>query len=321
MAQPYDYSSLVGGFQSPQQAFVDAVKMRDLYVQEQKAKQEEASLRADLAALQANPTPQAYAAFYLKHPKMKEQVEAYRQTLTEADNRFIVDTAQEAFLLNRAGKTDAVLSLFDERIEALKNSGRKDMIDAAKRARRLYEIAPDQKSRENALGMILYNYGGGETYEKVWGSSEKPTSFQQDFEFIKKTFGDAAAAEYAQFGRSGIVSIPLGDGRTYVGPPSMAPGASRWQQQQPSEMEPPAQKPQTVDENGAASILGNASRSKRITQAEANVIRQSLGPEGQAKFGKWLTDNNIKIIVRTGTTPDGRRVVQYQDGTIEYGAD
>lgn len=216
MAQPYDYSSLVGGFQSPQQAFVDAVKMRDLYVQEQKAKQEEASLRADLAALQANPTPQAYAAFYLKHPKMKEQVEAYRQTLTEADNRFIVDTAQEAFLLNRAGKTDAVLSLFDERIEALKNSGRKDMIDAAKRARRLYEIAPDQKSRENALGMILYNYGGGETYEKVWGFSENTTSFQKDLMAAgidpNGAEGRSLSEQYARGRADPIVEIETPDG-------------------------------------------------------------------------------------------------------------
>ena len=84
---------------------------------------------------------------------------------------------------------------------------------------------------------------------------------------------------------------------------------------------PTGQQPETVTPEGAASILGNASRSSRITQAEANVVRQSLGPQGQAQFNKWLTDNNIKIIVRTGTTPDGRRVVQFQDGTVEYGAD
>lgn len=320
MPQPYDYSQLVGGFRSPQEAFVDAIKLNKLYEQEQKAKTDAQNLKTDLASLQANPTPQAFAEFYLKYPSMKDQVEAYRKTLTEADNRFIVDTAQEAFLLNRAGQTDAVLNLFDQRIEALKNSGRKDMIESAQRAKRLYEIAPDQKTREGALGMILYNYGGGDNYEKVWGASdEKSTAFQQDFDFIKKTFGDAAAAEYAQYGRSGIVSIPLGDGRTYVGPPSMAPGATRWQQQQGTEQTPTEQKP--VTQQGAASILGGASRSKKITQEEANVILQSLGPNGQTKFNQWLTDNSIKIIVRTGTAPDGRRVVQFQDGTVEYGAD
>ena len=317
MAQPYDYSQLVGGFQSPQEAFVSQIKMRDAYLQEQRGK----NMQADLQALQEDPSPTAYANFYLKYPEAKEQVEAYRKTISEADNRFIVDTAQEAFLLNRAGQTQGVLDLFDQRIAALQNSNRPDLVEAAKRAKRLYEIAPDQKSRENALGMVLYNYGGGDVYEKVWGATEKPTTFQQDFNFIKKTFGEEAAAEFAQFGRSGIVSIPLGDGRTYVGPPSMAPGASRWQQQQGAAPAPTGQQPETVTPEGAASILGNASRSSRITQAEANVVRQSLGPQGQAKFNKWLTDNNIKIIVRTGTTPDGRRVVQFQDGTVEYGAD
>jgi hypothetical protein len=154
------------------------------------------------------------------------------------------------------------------------------------------------------------------------GTKDDRTAFQQDFDFIKKTFGDTAAAEFAQFGRSGIVSIPLGDGRTYVGTPSMAPGASRWQQQAGGEGQPqPQAQPETVTPQGAGAILGGASRSKRITQAEANVVRQSLGPNGQAQFNKWLTDNGIKIIVRTGTAPDGRRVVQYQDGTVEYGAD
>ena len=254
---------------------------------------------------------------------MKEQVEAYRKTLSEADNRFIVDTAQEAFLLNRANKSDDVLRLFDQRIEAARNSGRQDMVDATQKAKRLYEIAPDQKSRENALGMILYNYGGGDTYEKVWGYSEKPTAFQQDYEFIKKTFGPDAAAEYAQYGRSGIVSIPLGDGRTYVGPPGMAPGASRWKMPESPVISETGAMSTTEEpvQQSTESILGNASRSKQITQAEANVIRQSLGPNGQAKFNEWMKNNSIKIIVRTGTAPDGRRVVQYQDGTVEYGAD
>lgn len=315
MAQPYDYSQLVGGFQSPQEAFVSQIKMRDAYLQEQRGK----NMQADLQALQEDPSPTAYANFYLKYPEAKEQVEAYRKTISEADNRFIVDTAQEAFLLNRAGQTQGVLDLFDQRIAALQNSNRPDLVEAAKRAKRLYEIAPDQKSRENALGMVLYNYGGGDVYEKVWGATEKPTTFQQDFNFIKKTFGEEAATEFAQFGRSGIVSIPLGDGRTYVGPPSMAPGASRWQQQQPTAAAPTEAAP-LQSEQGAEAILNEASKTNKITQDAANVVRQSLGPNGQAAFQNWLTKNKIKIIVRTGTAADGRRVVQYEDGTIEYGA-
>lgn len=320
MAQPYDYAALVGGFQSPEESFVNSIKTVDALRERDRQKKRAVEMQADLQALQTDQSPTAYANFYLKYPEAKEQVEAYRKTLSEADNRFIVDTAQEAFLLNRAGQTQGVLDLFDQRIEALKNSNRPDMIETAKRAKRLYEIAPDQQSRENALGMVLYNYGGGETYEKVWGSAQKPTAFQQDFDFIKKTFGPEAAAEYAQFGRSGIVSIPLGDGRTYVGPPSMAPGASTWKAQGPETPAPSGEAPPQQGE-GTESILKNASSNKSITQEEANVVRQSLGPNGQAAFEGWLTKNKIKIIVRTGTAPDGRRVVQYQDGTVEYGAD
>jgi hypothetical protein len=182
MAQPYDYTSLVGSFENPQEAFAGQIKLRQAAMDAERQRQMQANMQTDLQSLQANPTPKAFADFYLKYPKAQDQVEAYRKTLAESDNRFIVDTAQEAFLLNRAGKPDDVLALFDQRIEALKNSNRPDMIDAAQRAKRLYQIAPDQKSREGALAMILYNYGGGENYDKVWGASNKieMTSFQKN---------------------------------------------------------------------------------------------------------------------------------------------
>lgn len=137
------------------------------------------------------------------------------------------------------------------------------------------------------------------------------TSFQRDYEFVKRTFGSDAAAEFAQYGRSGNVSIPLGEGRgTYVGPASQAPGASRWREQ-PGVGAPTAPA-------GVADSLRTAASSNRITQREADVILQSLGPNGQKKFNSWLQNNKIKVVVRTGTDANNRRVEQYSDGTYGY---
>ncbi len=79
---------------------------------------------------------------------------------------------------------------------------------------------------------------------------------------------------------------------------------------------PPAQgAPAQTDPSG---ILQGAAAAGAISAEDANRVRQSLGPNGQAAFDKWKADNGIRVIARTGTAPDGRRVVQFEDGTIEY---
>lgn len=42
-------------------------------------------------------------------------------------------------------------------------------------------------------------------------------------------------------------------------------------------------------------MLGNAFSQKTITPQQAQTVRQSLGPNGQAKFEQWLRENNIQI--------------------------
>jgi hypothetical protein len=80
-----------------------------------------------------------------------------------------------------------------------------------------------------------------------------------------------------------------------------------------------APQPQPVDAQAAGPILGNAYRKKAITAEDAARVRQSLGPGGQAQFEQWKQKNGIRVIVRTGTAADGRRVVQFEDGSIDYG--
>jgi len=140
-----------------------------------------------------------------------------------------------------------------------------------------------------------------DAYKAVEQSGQ--TAFQKDFQFIKDQFGDKAAAEYAQYGRGDNVSIPLGDGRTYVGPAAGAPGATPWE----------GAAPVTVPD-----ILKQASSSGRMTQSDVAMVKGNLGPAGQAQFDAWLKDKSIKVISRTGTTPDGRKVVQFSDGTVDY---
>lgn len=51
---------------------------------------------------------------------------------------------------------------------------------------------------------------------------------------------------------------------------------------------------------------------------EAAAIKSGLGANGQAAFEGWLEQNKVKMVTRTGTAPDGRKVVQFSDGTTQY---
>lgn len=329
MVQPYNYTLDIA---SPGDAFLKGMQIGQAgrAAQARAAEQEREAdkvrrLNAALAQLGPNASYEDYMAQVRANPDLAELLLGQQKTFSDARKNALFGAGEQAFMLLRPDaqgniSADAAIAKLEESALAFENSGEPDV---AKQLRDSAQgIRTNPLAARNVLGTMLA-FADADKFKKIndaIGTKDERTAFQQDFDFIKKTFGDAAAAEFAQFGRSGIVSIPLGDGRTYVGPPSMAPGASRWQQQGAAPA-PTGQQPEAVTPEGAASILSNASRSSRITQAEANVVRQSLGPQGQAQFNKWLTDNNIKIIVRTGTTPDGRRVVQFQDGTVEYGAD
>jgi hypothetical protein len=335
MVQPYNYTLDIA---SPGESFLKGMQIGQAgrAAQARAAEQEREAdkvrrLNAALAQLGPNATYEDYMVQVRANPDLADLLLGQQKTFSDARKNAMFGAGEQAFMLLRPDaqgniSPDAAIAKLEESALAFENSGEPDV---AKQLRDSAQgIRTNPAAARNVLGTMLA-FADPDKFKKIndaVGTKDDRTAFQQDFDFIKKTFGDAAAAEFAQFGRSGIVSIPLGDGRTYVGPPSMAPGASRWQPQPP--MTSPGQPsttgrelPEQVTPQGASAILGGASRTKKITQAEANVVRQSLGPQGQAKFNKWLTDNSIKIIVRTGTTPDGRRVVQFQDGTVEYGAD
>lgn len=315
MAEPYNYT-----IASPMDAFQKSYAFGTALAEKQAQADRSKQVNDALVSIANDRSPENISRNLLMFPELKEQITASESILGDAERQSANSLRAEVISLARAGNTTAARERLATQAQAYANTpGKKKQAQAAQSLLQAFDKNPESV----LLPMTIQLAQSDEKlYGTLFGAGEKPTTFQQDFAFIQKIFGDTAAAEFAQFGRSGIVSIPLGDGRTYVGPPSMAPGASRWQQQAGGEGQPqPQAQPETVTPQGAGAILGGASRSGRITQAEANVVRQSLGPNGQAAFQKWLTDNSIKIIVRTGTTPDGRRVVQFQDGTVEYGAD
>lgn len=180
MVQPINYAQLAGGFQSPQEAFANTIKLREYYLQQQKAaedarlaKEQSAQMQVDLQDYTTAPTPQKLANLHLRYPALKESLNAYTQTLSDADKKTTTEFATQAFGLNRAGKTDQVLALFDTYIKGATESGRPDMAKALTDSKNTFTVIEDPAAREALIGSVLASTGkeGLDLYDKIWASN------------------------------------------------------------------------------------------------------------------------------------------------------
>lgn len=263
-----------------------AQQQAEMQMQQQAARQRD--LQQAVQDLRRDPSPERIAEFGLMFPEMKEQMDSYFSTLSDAKKATQIEATQRAVLAARTGGD--VAAVFDEYATAAENARdfetAKEFRDAAEFARQNPEAAAES-------ARIRLAFTDQDAYKAVY-ASEDPTAFQKDFAFIKDTFGPEAATEFAQFGRDNIVSIPIGNGQTYVGPASQAPGTSRWQQQAGTQQPAVRQSAR----QGVETILARASETKTISPEEANVIRSSLGRNGQAAFQNWMNEQGI-VISRT----------------------
>lgn len=228
MVQPVNYAQLAGGFQAPQEAFLNTIKLREAYLQQQKAREDAQNMQADLAAYTSAPTPQKLADLHLKYPALKESLNAYTQTLSDADKRTTTEFATQAFGLNRAGKTEDVLSLFDRYITGAETSGRTDIARVMKDAKETYSKIEDQNAREGLIGSVLAGTGkdGLDLYDKIWNASgsNELTAFQKNLVAAgiepNSERGRQMAEQFAVNQADPLVELETPSGGKFVGPRS-----------------------------------------------------------------------------------------------------
>ena len=253
--------------------------------------------------------------------------------LTSEEKRMRLRDGGQVMSALVAGQPQTAIDLLTARAQAERNAGREDAAKGTEDTIKFMKLNPT-----NAHVIFGTTMADIDDFKPILeaaltamkpSEADKPTAFQQDFKFIKDTFGDKAAAEYAQYGRSGIVSIPLGDGSTYVGPPAMAPGASRWQQQgstgqvmPPAQAAPAGQAAKPVTQQGIDFILRQSMQTRRMDKATLDTLNQAFGSEGQTQLNKWLLENSVRVVVRRGyDKATGKSVVEFSDGKVEYGTD
>jgi hypothetical protein len=199
--------------------------LREAYLQQQKAREDAQNMQADLAAYTSAPTPQKLADLHLKYPALKESLNAYTQTLSDADKRTTTEFATQAFGLNRAGKTEDVLSLFDRYITGAETSGRTDIARVMRDAKDTYSKIEDQNAREGLIGSVLAGTGkdGLDLYDKIWNASgaNEQTAFQKDLKAggidPESEEGRKKARQFAELKIDPIVEMETPSGEKFVG--------------------------------------------------------------------------------------------------------
>jgi hypothetical protein len=228
MVQPVNYAQLAGGFQAPQEAFLNTIKLREAYLQQQSAREQAKRMEMDLADYTSAPTPQKLANLHLNYPALKESLNAYTQTLSDADRRTTTEFATQAFGLNRAGKTEDVLSLFDRYITGAETSGRTDIARVMRDAKDTYSKIEDQNAREGLIGSVLAGTGkdGLDLYDKIWNASgsNELTAFQKNLVAAgiepNSERGRQMAEQFAVNQADPLVELETPSGGKFVGPRS-----------------------------------------------------------------------------------------------------
>jgi len=347
MLQPINYSLNV---KTPFEAAVEGFKLgaAGQEAQAQRQAREAAVLEAErvrknseaVQALINNPkaTFQQYQAVAATLPAdQRKMLQENFAALTSEEKQMRLRDGGQVMSALVAGQPQTAIDLLTARAQAERNAGREEKAKGTEDTIKFMKLNPT-----NAHVIFGTTMADIDEFKPILeaattamkpSEADKPTAFQQDFKFINQMFGPKAAAEYAQFGRSGIVSIPLGDGSTYVGPPSMAPGASTWQQQSmqqaptaqgmaPAQAAPTGQEAKPITQQGVNFILNEAMKKRRMDKATLDTLNQAFGSEGQAQMNKWLLDNNVRVIVRRGyDKATGKSVVEFSDGKVEYGTD
>jgi hypothetical protein len=210
MVQPVNYAALAGGFQSPQEAFMNVLQVRQSVVKQEKEAAENLRMKQDLEDYNTAPTPQKLANLHLNYPSLKGSLDAYTQTLSDADKRTTTDFATQAFVLNRGGKTEDVLSLFDRYIAGAEK--RPDMVRVFKDAKDAYSKIDDLKAREALIGSVLAGTGkeGLDLYEKIFNVDKDLSPVGKEYQDRVRIQGKEAADAWLRLEGEKLFAVPEG---------------------------------------------------------------------------------------------------------------
>lgn len=199
---PIDYSgAFATNLQSPIQAFTQGLQggvtlqqVQADQAQQQAALTQKAQMQTDLAALSANPTPQAIAAASLKYPQLSEQFKRSLDMLTPVQQQAKIAAAAPVHAAALAGEYGIAAKQLREHADALQNSGNDQEAQQTRAMADLIERHPETATV--TTGMLLASAMGPDKYTEAFKDigSEGRAATQAPADLAKKT-ADASAAQ------------------------------------------------------------------------------------------------------------------------------
>jgi hypothetical protein len=198
---PIDYSGAFANIQPPIQAFTQGLQggvalqqVQAEQAQQQAAQAQKQQMQTDLAALSANPTPQAIAAASLKYPQLSEQFKRSLDMLTPAQQQAKIDAAGPVHAAVLAGEYGIAAKQLREHADAAENAGNDQ---EAKQTRAMADmIEKHPETAKLTTGMLLASAMGPERYTKAFGdigSEQRAADLAPGA--VRKANADAGAAE------------------------------------------------------------------------------------------------------------------------------
>jgi hypothetical protein len=199
--EPIDYSGAFANIQSPAQAFTQGLQggvalqqVQAEQAQQQAAFAQKQQMQADLAALSANPTPQAIAAASLKYPQLSEQFKRSLDMLTPEQQKAKIAAAAPVHAAALSGEYGVAAKQLREHADALQNSGNDQEAQQTRAMADLVEQHPETATV--TTGMLLASAMGPDKYAasfKDIGAETRATAAEPTE--LRKKAADAGTAE------------------------------------------------------------------------------------------------------------------------------
>lgn len=169
MPNPNDYSGAFADLQSPTTSFMQGLQggaavqqLQTEQTQQQVALAQKQQMQADLAALSANPTPEAIAQASLKYPQLSEQFKRSLDMLTPAQQQAKIAAAVPIHAAALSGEHGIAAKQLREHADALQNSGNDQEAQQTRAMADLIEQHPETATV--TTGMLLASAMGPDKY-------------------------------------------------------------------------------------------------------------------------------------------------------------
>lgn len=157
---PIDYMGMMQQGQDPGQALLQGLQIggainqqRQQQQQQQAAQQRAQKYKTDLAQAFKSPSAEVFARLTMDYPEQREAAKQAWGQLSEARKQDEFSAASKAFAALNAGKPELATSLYEQRIQAMKNSG----ADTTAEQQVLDLMKADPASAKGYIGYAMFS--------------------------------------------------------------------------------------------------------------------------------------------------------------------